>query len=365
MKDEYVLYLDESEIQSKKFAIAGFAIKKSNISNIEQSLCALKEMVWGKEYVINNVPVVHCTELTKVYNKRKKAGIPDGLSAPFALLAQKSSDEIETIYTQVFASLSRIIRTHDVTIFSCTVDVNELNKLFYMDETHNGIHMIDDKYNIALQKIIESYTHFLCCQDGYGDIIYESRNTTGENSQNSPDVKLINNYHQVHANNRGIVFTSDKTIQERNRTITTYGKSDDIAGLQLADFIANNILKFQSIKEASQVTDFMKQLHRFSYNGGYSVEQKDHRNFWGMRIIPSFPKVSKLEAEIVSLTAEIKKLRAANKKLRNERNKLNRKLTCSSSDTVECETQCLEVKDSSMDNATNEVFPNTFTNSSL
>lgn len=61
--------------------------------------------------------------------------------------------------------------------------------------------MIDDKYNIALQKVIENFTHYLSVNDGYGEVIYESRNSFGENSANSPDVKLINVYHKIQANN--------------------------------------------------------------------------------------------------------------------------------------------------------------------
>lgn len=32
--------------------------------------------------------------------------------------------------------------------------------------------MIDDQYSIALQKIIENFTHYLSVNDGYGDVIY-------------------------------------------------------------------------------------------------------------------------------------------------------------------------------------------------
>ena len=89
-------------------------------------------------------------------------------------------------------------------------NITDLRALFFLDENHNGIHLIDDQYSIALQKIIENFTHYLSVNDGYGDVIYESRNNTGENSAKSPDIKLINVYHKIQANNKGIVYNSNK-----------------------------------------------------------------------------------------------------------------------------------------------------------
>lgn len=46
MKDEYILYLDESEFKtSKTFAIAGVAIKKENISLLEQGIEEVKKLI--------------------------------------------------------------------------------------------------------------------------------------------------------------------------------------------------------------------------------------------------------------------------------------------------------------------------------
>ena len=94
MKDEYVLYLDESELKrSKTFAIAGIAIKKDKVEFLEREMNEVKKL--------------------------------------------------------------------DATVFSCIIKMQQLQELFFLSENHNGIHLIDDKYNIALQKIIESFTHYL------------------------------------------------------------------------------------------------------------------------------------------------------------------------------------------------------------
>ena len=79
----------------------------------------------------------------------------------------------------------------------------------------------------------------------------------GENSEKSPDIKLINVYHKIQANNKGIVYTDSRAIQNRNRTIVTHSKSKNIAGLQFADFVAYNIIKLEGCKVEKQITDFM------------------------------------------------------------------------------------------------------------
>ena len=76
MKDEYVLYLDESEFKaSKTFAIAGIAVKKENIDMLEMGVNEIKKLIWDDKYISENNPVLHCTELQKIFTKRKMNNI--------------------------------------------------------------------------------------------------------------------------------------------------------------------------------------------------------------------------------------------------------------------------------------------------
>lgn len=319
MKDEYILYLDESELKrSKTFAIAGIAIKKDKVEFLEQEMNELKKLIWDEEYVTSNKPVLHCTELEKVFTNRNSDNIT-GVQDEYREFKKLSSKDIEKIYHQVYGRMAWILKKIDATVFSCIIKMQQLQELFFLNENHNGIHLIDDKYNIALQKIIESFTHYLALNDGYGDVIYESRNTIGENSTKSPDIKLINVYHKIQANNKGIVYTNSSAIQDRNRTIAVYPKSANIAGLQFADFVAYNITKFNECKIEQQVTDFMKQIHRITYNGGHLVSEKDQRSFWGMRVLPSYLRMEKL-------LSENKTLKNAYANLKKERNKQNKRI---------------------------------------
>lgn len=226
--------------------------------------------------------------------------------------------------------MSQLLKKASATVFSCVIKLQQLQDLFFIDEGHNGIHLIDDKYNIALQKVIENYTHYLSVNDGYGDVVYESRNNLGENSAKSPDVRLINVYHKIQANNKGIVYTDSVAVQSRNRTIVAFSKSDNLAGLQLADFVAYNIIKLEGCKVEQQITDFMKQIHRISYNGGHSVEEKDQRSFWGMRVLPSYLRMEEL-------IASNKSLKNAYNNIKKERNKLKKVIESDKKQIVQLE----------------------------
>lgn len=312
MRDEYVLYLDESEFKrSKTFAIAGIAVKKDNIDLLEQGITEIKKLVWSEEYVTQNNPILHCTELEKVFANRFSDDIVD-VREEYHEFKKMQPDDIKKTYDQIYGKMSQILKKANATVFSCIVKIKQLNDLFFLDNEHDGTHLIDDKYNIALQKIIENFTHYLSVNDGYGNVVYESRNSIGENSSKSPDIKLINVYHKIQANNKGIVYTDSSEIQ--NRTIVAYPKNENIAGLQFADFIAYNIIKLERCNVKSQITDFMKQIHRITYNGGHSISEKDQRSFWGMRVLPSYLRME-------NLISENKTLKNSYDNLKKERNK--------------------------------------------
>ena len=318
MKDEYVLYLDESEFKiSKTFTIAGIAIKKENVELLEKGLMEIKKLIWSEEYIASSNPILHCTELERVFSNRNSEEVSD-VKAEYQKFVKLNSEDVKKIYDQIYGKMAQILRKSNATVFSCVIKLQQLYDLYFLDAAHNGIHLIDDKYNIALQKIIENFTHYLAVNDGYGDVIYESRNSLGENSAKSPDIKLINVYHKIQANNKGIVYTDSNAIQNRNRTIVTYSKKENIAGLQFADFVAYNIIKLENCKVEKQITDFMKQIHKMSYNGGHSILEKDQRSFWGMRVLPSYLKMEELISENKTLKnayANIKKDRNKQKKI--------------------------------------------------
>lgn len=297
--------MDESEFSgSKTFAIAGIALAKKQISVLEQGMQEIRRLIWSEEYITKNSPVLHCTELQKIFVKRN-FDEAIGVKPEYQEFIKLSADEIEKIYYQVYGKMSQLLKRVGATVFSCVIKMRQLYDLFYLDENHNGVHLIDDKYNIALQKVVGNYTHYLSVCDGYGDVVYESRNTVGENSDKSPDIKLINDCHKIQANNKGIVYTDSMAIQGRNRTIVAYSKNENLAGLQIADFVAYNIIKLETCNVDKQITDFMKQIHKLSYNGGHKIAEKDQCSFWGMRVLPSYLRMEELISSNKSLKMHI------------------------------------------------------------
>ncbi len=157
MKDEYVLYLDESEFKnSKTFTIAGIAIKKENVELLEKGLMEIKKLIWSEEYIASSNPILHCTELERVFSNRNSEEVSD-VKAEYQKFVKLNSEDVKKIYDQIYGKMAQILRKSNATVFSCVIKLQQLYDLYFLDAAHNGIHLIDDKYNIALQKIIENF----------------------------------------------------------------------------------------------------------------------------------------------------------------------------------------------------------------
>ena len=70
----------------------------------------------------------------------------------YTLIIQRKSEDIEKIYARVYGKMSQALKKSGATVFSCIIKIQQLRALFFLDENHNGIHLIDDQYSIALQK---------------------------------------------------------------------------------------------------------------------------------------------------------------------------------------------------------------------
>lgn len=113
--------------------------------------------------------------------------------------------------------------------------------------------------------------------------------------------------------------------------------NENIAGLQLADFVAYNIIRLEGCKVEQQITDFMKQIHRISYNGGHPISKRDQRSFWGMRVLPSYLRME----ELISSN---KSLKNAYANLKKERNKLKRTIEIKEESIKQLEEQVETLK---------------------
>lgn len=91
-----------------------------------------------EEYITLNNPVLHCTELEKVFVKRNSDDIT-GIRPEYQELKKRKSEDIEKIYTRVYGKISQALRKSGATVFSCIIKIQQLRALFFLDENHNGI----------------------------------------------------------------------------------------------------------------------------------------------------------------------------------------------------------------------------------
>lgn len=314
---EYTLYLDESyDDNTGLFCIAGCIINNTYIPIVDDEINKIKNIIWTPEEIKSFSPILHSTELNIVYKNRRNPQVSKFTRNAYTVLESKGSDGIEAIYKNVYSKLSDLIKNLEITTLCCIID-REKFKFYY--SLPSSPRLLADWYDIAMQEILESYAHFLCKVKGIGSIVYEARNISATNRINSLDNKMFHNFCEVKANGKGITYLSNRTLYERIRYLNIKGKKENDSGLQLADFIAFNYIKWYHRSEEDR-TDFMKRIHRAAYNGNHNLTSEDLRACWGVRILPN--DVLKIQA----MKSELHTLRKAYKSLKTEKNQVNKKL---------------------------------------
>ena len=253
MENEYTLYLDESKSVDNIFVIGGFACHISREREVENKLNDLKNIVW-KGVKDKDSRVFHATD----YIKR---------------------------YPEAFMDLIKIVREVDGAVFATVIKLDELQELFGTSFTKNektDFALVDNPFNIALEKVIENYTHYLFYKGGYGKTIYEARNTEDQKWNLSPDFMLKKDYLRIIANNKGIGYINDEALKLCNTNFSVRKKKEDVAGLQIADNIAYIIARSMShsLKENVNIERIFDEIFELAYNGNFDRRKKDLRHFY-------------------------------------------------------------------------------------
>ena len=268
MENEYTLYLDESKSVDNIFVIGGFACHISKEREIEAKLNDLKNVVW-KGVKDKDERVFHATD----YIKR---------------------------YPEAFMDLIKIVREVDGAVFATVIKLDELQELFGTTFTKNektDFALVDNPFNIALEKVVENYTHYLFYKGGYGKTIYEARNTGDQKWNVSPDFLLKKDYLRIIANNKGIAYINDEALKLCNTNFSVKKKKEDVAGLQIADNIAYIIARSMShsLKENTNIEKIFDEIFDLAYNGNFDKRKKDLRHFYGIKILPEMFRTIPME----------------------------------------------------------------------
>lgn len=300
MENEYTLYLDESKSVDNIFVIGGFACHISKEKEIEERLYKLKEKVW-KNSKTRAEKVFHATDYVRKY-------------------------------PQAFMDLIEIVRETNGVVFATVIKLDELTELFgtgYSKSNKESFALVEDPFNIALEKIIENYSHFLYYKNGFGKTIYESRNVEEEKWTNSPDFMLKKDYLKIISNNKGIAYINDEALKLCNTNFSVKKKKEDVAGLQIADNIAYVIARSMShsLKEISDIERIFDEIFNLAYNGNFDRRKKDLRHFYGIKILPemfrTIPMERKGSEQIKYYNHLIHQLKKQVKKLENPKSKNN------------------------------------------
>ena len=198
---EYYLFLDESKPNTnfRNFTLGGVVVEKSIYeNNVRPDTVKLKKECFGDENII-----LHEIDI------RKKQGDFKGIT--------KEKQEI------FFSRLDKLFENNEIEVLAVSINLDDLDMLYGTNERN-------DIYYIALQLLMENYVHFLISNEGKGHLYLESTDAVNNG-------KLQNLFHMLKAT--GTLFMKKEALQDRLGAISFSIKSDNIIGLQLADFIPN------------------------------------------------------------------------------------------------------------------------------
>lgn len=330
--DKYTLFLDESSDKDKGYVlVSGFAIPDGQMELFEKSVLDIKKIFWKEEYINSNPTVLHCTELSVIYNNRRNPELYKYIKRnEYDIFKKMEHTKIKEIYDSMYVKLCEIMKIFNITVFGCLIDEKKFQYLF--DE--NSKKILEDPYNIAIQVIIENFTHFLNKKNGVGYIVYEARNSSTNVDKNSLDMRMYDNFCKIKSISKGIPYVNLNSITNRIRYFNIVRKTEENAGVEFADFIAFNLLKSFSIGDDRDKSEFIKKIEKCLYNGAYLESDRDLRNFYGIRHIPEdFETVNELKKEVYRLRNSYKKIKKEkedliekNKLLKNEKEELKVKL---------------------------------------
>ena len=256
-KTKYTLYLDEStthngSYKNETFCMAGVIISNNDYSSLESDLNNIKKNIWGDHPCPSDI-ILHQMEIRNAQKTRKS------VNSDYMRFRSNSYNRL------LFDGLSGIFNSGKLVVIGACVDIDKLTLCF-------GNRFTQDKSLIALQLMLENYCHFLCCNDGVGEIVYESIDSVA-------DEKMRTRFYNIKL--MGSMYIDTKTMRERLSTMNFYPKNMNNAGLQIADFVPNYFAR-KNLEKSPQRFNIDDELRRCRYDGnGLNM-----RNRFGVKCMP-------------------------------------------------------------------------------
>lgn len=224
MKKKYTLFLDESEthIHNKTnhrdekyhFCMAGAIIAEDDYPVFEESVKQLKRNIWAdrsnpEEIILHQMRIIDAEK-----------GRLDNTVYPEYSKFNKKSERV-----QFYNEIKRVFLNNNIVIVGSSICEDDLKKFYWVTGKNK-----QDQYLVATQLLLENYCHFLCSQNGMGNIIYEYRELKGNEM-------LRDKYY--HMKLMGSMYMNKDSAEKHLLGIDFVDKKENLAGLQIADFIPN------------------------------------------------------------------------------------------------------------------------------
>ncbi|WP_117161457.1 DUF3800 domain-containing protein [Paraliobacillus sp. X-1268] len=266
MSDRYHLYLDESEThtngKNKIFCIAGIIVKEDVHNNVlAKEINSMKEQIWGSVAINNNKYILHEKDIRFAQNRNNKFKLNE-IDPIYHIFKHNRTSNV------LYNGLENIVGKHEVTVIGGCIVEKEIYK-------HYDDYILPDKQLIIMQVILENFCHFLRSRKAEGVIFYEAV----EEKANNIMRRRFN-----HIELMGTMYISPEAIQKHIIDLRFPNKSENVAGLQIADFIPNNIVRKVGNKKK----------HRFNLYEPIRVSRYDgsimKREKFGVKVIPKLEK---------------------------------------------------------------------------
>lgn len=155
---EYTLFLDESyDDNTDLFCIAGCIIKNSDLNIVSNKIESIKQLIWTPTEISSLSPILHSTELNIAYKNRNNSQISRFTNGAYTVFNTKTKEEITDCYQNVYKNFSLLMKNQEITTLCCIIDRKKFRSYYALP---NEPRLIDDWYDIAMQEILEAYTHF-------------------------------------------------------------------------------------------------------------------------------------------------------------------------------------------------------------
>lgn len=223
---EYTLYLDESElpeINSKKcFCIGGIIVEDSyHDKELTEQINKSKRIIWNKDKNPEQ-HILHELEINEAHNKHFSK--IEKYNCMFC---------VESCYKKAYKEISYIFSDKNITTIAVCLEMETIDKCY--KDTNIAI---NNKYVICMQLLIENFCHFLIKNNSTGKICYESL-------QNKQNDAIKKKYAQIYYS--GTMFYPPNVIRKYlNKDIVFKEKQENVTGLQIADFVPNDIARYKA-----------------------------------------------------------------------------------------------------------------------